>query len=206
MTQDIYGVDPERPTHNPAVRSANAQGHVDPAMEFVPDATQPAAAAAYLRTPNAIRTRAAALLARARRGESAWFRVGDANALEDAAREVAEVTRDRYDWGPIPYHSLWRHFEAGGVDRLAQLDALLEGNSSHMALNPTPVRELSPPMAPTPVAWVNKTGSTNGFGAYVAFVPSKQMGIVLLANRNYAMDERIRAAHHILTTLDGARP
>ena len=32
------------------------------------------------------------------------------------------------------------------------------------------------------------------------------MGIVLLANRNYAMDERIRAAHLILTTLDGARP
>ncbi len=127
MTQDIYGIDPDRPTHNQSVRAADARGHVDPAVEFVPDATQPAAAAAYLRTTDAIRTRAAALLARARRGESAWFRVGDANALEDAAREVAEVTRDRYDWGPIPYHSRWRHFEAGGVDRLAQLDALLEG-------------------------------------------------------------------------------
>jgi beta-lactamase class C len=83
------------------------------------------------------------------------------------------------------------------------VDALLEGNSNHMAYEPTPARELSPSIAPTPVAWINKTGSTNGFGAYVAFVPSKQMGIVLLANKNYPMDERIRAAHHILTTLDG---
>lgn len=85
------------------------------------------------------------------------------------------------------------------------LEALLDGNSSRMAYEPTAVRELSPPMAPSPVAWVNKTGSTNGFGTYVAFVPSKQIGIVLLANKNYPMDERIRAAHLILTTLDGAR-
>ena len=117
-------------------------------------------------------------------------------------RHAIYATRTGYYFdAPMTQDLVWEQYPYP-----VTLDALLEGNSSHMALNPTPVRELSPPMAPTPVAWVNKTGSTNGFGAYVAFVPSKQMGIVLLANRNYAMDERIRAAHLILTTLDGARP
>ncbi|MFT4269301.1 MAG: URC4/urg3 family protein [Xenophilus sp.] len=127
MTRDNDGLDPDRPTRNAAVRHADAQGRVDPALEFVPDAETPAAAAGYLRTTDAIRHRAAALLARARRGESQWFTLGGPDRLEDAAREVAEVTRDRYAGGPIPYHSRWRHFEAGGVDRLAELNRLLEG-------------------------------------------------------------------------------
>jgi hypothetical protein len=100
-------------------------GDVDPAIEFAPDTSHPAGAASVLRTTAAIRERAAALLARARRGESQWFRIGGADALDDAARTVAEVTRERYPWDTIPYHSRWRHFEAGGVDRLKQLDQLL---------------------------------------------------------------------------------
>ena len=44
----------------------------------------------------------------------------------------------------------------------------------------------------------NKTGSTNGFGAYAAFVPSRRAGIVLLANRNYPIPARIDAAYAVL--------
>ena len=98
---------------------------IDPATELTSDTAHPAGAAAVLRTTAEVRARAHALLAQARRGESKWFRIGDDAALEDTARTVAEVTRDRYPWGPIPYHSRWRHFEAGGVDRLKQLDELL---------------------------------------------------------------------------------
>ncbi|VTU19943.1 hypothetical protein SRS16CHR_02542 [Variovorax sp. SRS16] len=125
MSKDNYGLDPDRPTANAAVRSADAHGHVDPLVELRDDTRQPAGAAAVLRTTVAIRERAAALLARARRGESQWFTIGDDNAMEDTARTVSEVTRDRYPWNPIPYHSRWRHFEAGGVNRLAELDKLL---------------------------------------------------------------------------------
>jgi hypothetical protein len=81
-------------------------------------------AAELLRSTDAVRTRAHALLARARRGESAWFTVHDP-ALSEAARLVAEVTRERYPDLTIPYHSRWRHFEAGGVNRAAWLNALL---------------------------------------------------------------------------------
>ncbi|RZI96837.1 MAG: DUF1688 family protein [Variovorax sp.] len=98
---------------------------VDPAIELIADTAHPAGAAAFLRSTSAVRERAAFLLARARRGESQWFTIGDDNTVEDAARAVAEVTLERYPWDTIPYHSRWRHFEAGGVDRLAQLDALL---------------------------------------------------------------------------------
>jgi len=81
-------------------------------------------AVALLRSTQAVRERAAALLARARRGESVWFTVNDA-ALDAAAAEVVAVTRQRYPTLAIPYHSRWRHFEAGGTDRKAALDARL---------------------------------------------------------------------------------
>ncbi len=82
------------------------------------------AAASLLRTTTAVRERCGQLLARARAGESAWFIVDD-GLLDDAARLVAQSTRSRYPDLRIPYHSRWRHFEAGGVDRRAELDRLL---------------------------------------------------------------------------------
>jgi hypothetical protein len=131
MSKDNYGLDPDRPTSNAAVRHADADGRVDPALEFVEDTTQPTGAVSFLRTTRAIRIRAAALLAHARRGESEWFTIGDEAAFDETARTVAGVTHERYPSGPIPYHSRWRHFEAGDVNRMAELDRLL----SH--LNPT---------------------------------------------------------------------
>jgi hypothetical protein len=79
------------------------------------------AAAAQLRTTVAIRERANQLLKRARSGESSWFIVDD-GFMETAAGEIVKATRERYPRGAIPIHSRWRHFEAGGVDRRAQLE------------------------------------------------------------------------------------
>ncbi len=84
------------------------------------------------------------------------------------------------------------------------LDQLLAGNSLEMILQPNPANRMTPPLAPRQEALYNKTGATNGFGGYVAFVPSEQIGIVLLANRNYPNQARIEAAHHILTELTQA--
>ncbi len=117
---------PERvPTDGSGTVPPGRSGEIDPAIEFIADTEDPAGAAAHLRTTQAIRQRAQALLARARRGESQWFTIGDDDTLEDASRAVAETTRERYPWNAIPIHSRWRHFEAGGVDRVAELDRLL---------------------------------------------------------------------------------
>jgi len=87
-------------------------------------AAQPADAVAILRTTSAVRSRSAQLLERARSGSSRWFTVCDAGLLV-AAEEVAAVTRTRYPDLAIPYHSRWRQFEVGGVDRRTELDGLL---------------------------------------------------------------------------------
>jgi Protein of unknown function (DUF1688) len=76
------------------------------------------------------RSRARALLARARAGESAHFMVHD-DALPSIATLVAQTTRSRYPDLKIPYHSRWRHFEAGGIDRRAWLDELQAGASNN---------------------------------------------------------------------------
>jgi len=81
-------------------------------------------AVALLRSTVAVRGRAGLLLARAREGGSAEFVVDDAR-LDSAAAEVAAVTRARYPSLEIPFHSRWRHFEAGGVDRRDALDRRL---------------------------------------------------------------------------------
>jgi beta-lactamase class C len=81
------------------------------------------------------------------------------------------------------------------------LDTLQEGNSNKMSREVNPVVLLTPPKPASDSTWYNKTGATSGFGAYVAFVPAKKIGIVILANKNYPIAERVKAAYTILNAL-----
>ena len=81
-----------------------------------------------LRRPATIRARCAAVTDAVADGRSGWFAL-DRGRLDEAAARVVAVMRRRFPDGHIPYHSRWRHFEAGGVDRKAELDHALAGAS-----------------------------------------------------------------------------
>jgi beta-lactamase class C len=83
------------------------------------------------------------------------------------------------------------------------LDALVAGNSPDMALKSNPAQAIALPARDRVL--LNKTGSTNGFGAYVAVVPERKMGVVLLANKNYPNAARVAAAHKILDACGGSK-
>jgi beta-lactamase class C len=111
-------------------------------------------------------------------------------------RAIAETHTGYFQAGVMTQDLMWEQYPYP-----VALQALLEGNSSAMLYNATPVTRIAPPLEPRQDVWINKTGSTNGFGAYVAFIPKRQLGIVMLANRNYPIDARVRAAYKILTSL-----
>nr|WP_290827138.1 class C beta-lactamase [Halomonas sp.] len=117
--------------------------------------------------------------------------------LDDVLNQALEATRTGYfEVGNMSQGLGWESYAYP-----VALEQLLAGNSLEMILEPNPANRLIPPLPPRQEAFYNKTGATNGFGGYVAFVPSEQIGIVMLANRNYPNQARIEAAHHLLTAL-----
>ncbi|HCR1577861.1 TPA: beta-lactamase, partial [Pseudomonas aeruginosa] len=82
------------------------------------------------------------------------------------------------------------------------LKRLQAGNSTPMALQPHRIARLPAPQALKGQRLLNTTGSTNGFGAYVACVPGRDLGLVILANRNYPNAERVKIAYAILSGLE----
>jgi len=81
---------------------------------------------ARLFDPGTVRARCAAITRAALDDVSPHFTV-ERSQLATVADRVAALTLRRFPDLRIPYHSRWRHFEAGGVDRKAELDALLAG-------------------------------------------------------------------------------
>jgi Protein of unknown function (DUF1688) len=95
-------------------------------LSRAPDARHPLAA---LRDPGTIRARCAAILRSVEANVSEHF-VLDRSQLPAVAARVASLTLQRFPDLRIPYHSRWRHFEAGGLDRKPELDARLAGLDS----------------------------------------------------------------------------
>lgn len=120
-------------------------------------------------------------------------------APRDAAvRQAISITQGGYfEVGAMTQGLGWERYPYP-----VNLETLLAGNSAAMIREPQATRPITPALPAEPAAWYNKTGATNGFGAYVAFVPARQVGIVILANRNYPNEARVRAAYRILSSME----
>jgi hypothetical protein len=86
-------------------------------------------AIAYLRAPSTIRVRCHHLLALAQADRLQHFAC-DVNRLEATAAYVEQTIRETYPDLDIPFHSRWRHFNVGGIDRLGEWSQRL---ASHTA-------------------------------------------------------------------------
>ena len=87
------------------------------------------------------------------------------------------------------------------LDWPVEARTVVDGSDNKVALAPLPAQEVTPPAPPVKASWVHKTGSTGGFGGYVAFIPEKEIGIVMLANKSYPNPARVEAAYRILDAL-----
>ncbi|WP_251976134.1 class C beta-lactamase [Salinicola avicenniae] len=118
-------------------------------------------------------------------------------ALDDELQRAIDATRaGYYQVGAMTQDLIWEQYPLP-----VSLDALLAGNGYDMILEPNTAEAIAPPQAPRDDVWINKTGSTNGFGAYVVMLPGERTGLVMLANRNYPNEARVRAAYRILEGL-----
>ncbi len=114
-------------------------------------------------------------------------------------RAVLATQKGYFQVGPMTQGLGWERYPYP-----VGLRQLLDGNSPEMAWEAQAAQAVIPPLGTDAPALYNKTGSTRGFGSYVAFVPARRIGIVMLANRALPNDARITAAHAILSQLAAA--
>jgi beta-lactamase class C len=109
-------------------------------------------------------------------------------------RAITNTHTAYYRSGALTQDLIWEQYPYPVT--LAELE---DGNSPKMLFDPNPATALTPP--PGGDVLIDKTGSTNGFATYVVYVPAKNIGVVLLANKSYPISARVSTAYAILTQL-----
>jgi Protein of unknown function (DUF1688) len=97
-----------------------------------PSRSEPLPDLAKLNNAAAVRQRCGMVRRWVADGRSRYFTL-DESCLEAVAAYVASVTREAYPDLKIPYHSRWRHFSAGGIDRWNELAARIDADATECA-------------------------------------------------------------------------
>jgi len=123
----------------------------------------------------------------------------------DASRIKDKSLQQGIDLAQSRYWQIGDMYQGLGWEMLdypVKRDTVVNGSDSKVALAALPAQKITPPTPAVKASWVHKTGATGGFGSYVAFIPQKDLGIVMLANKNYPNPARVAAAWDILDALD----
>lgn len=112
-------------------------------------------------------------------------------------RKGIELAQSRYWRIGSMYQGLGWEMHNWPVDA----KTVVNGSDNKVALSPQTATAIEPPAPVVKASWVHKTGSTGGFGTYVAFIPEQQLGIVMMANKSYPNPERVKAGYKILAAL-----
>lgn len=111
----------------------------------------------------------------------------------DIQRAINETHQGFYQVGTM-YQALgWEEFSYPAL-----LQTLLDSNSEQIVMKPNKVTAISKEPS---VKMFHKTGSTNGFGTYVVFIPKENIGLVMLTNKRIPNEERIKAAYGVLNAI-----
>ncbi|XZW34988.1 ADC family extended-spectrum class C beta-lactamase [Acinetobacter baumannii] len=111
----------------------------------------------------------------------------------DIQRAINETHQGCYQVNTM-YQALgWEEFSYP-----APLQTLLDSNSEQIVMKPNKVTAISKEPS---VKMYHKTGSTNGFGTYVVFIPKENIGLVMLTNKRIPNEERIKAAYAVLNAI-----
>lgn len=123
------------------------------------------------------------------------------HADDTLMRAILNTHTGYYRVGAMTQDLIWEQYREPAL-----LSTLLQGNSDQVLFEENPVVKISPPSLPETDVVINKTGSTSGFAAYVAFIPRRKIGVVILANKSYPIAARVTAAYRILTRLSDNTP
>jgi beta-lactamase class C len=130
------------------------------------------------------------------------FLAAELGAIQLDPDLAAAIARTRTAYADTAHYAqamIWEGY-AWPVDR----KALEAGNQLDMALKRQPMTPRTPPAVPAGAMFWNKTGSTAGFGTYVAILPEEGIGVVVLANRAFPNPVRAAATVELIAALQAA--
>jgi beta-lactamase class C len=123
--------------------------------------------------------------------------LGSAPAPEPLPAAMARTREHQYRTDYFIQDMIWEEYAYP-----VEMEAILAGNGTDFILNPQKADPVAASArAPGTDVILNKTGSTNGFGGYIAMLPGRDLGVIVLANRNFPNEARVRATLALIDAL-----